>query len=124
MCLQLLWKGAEAIEAALQLLEIASGHLAGSAAHTSTKGSSSASSDEDVSLATAEDEVVNGPISWPQPLLRPAANPKQARDFSRLRSSSHSTAPGAHPGLLLIPWIAVIHSAWHHSEDQRNVPTA
>ena len=59
---QILWMGHEAMAAALELLEVAE------AFQSSTHPGGEA-------------------ISWAQPLLRPAANPKQARDFSKLQTA-------------------------------------
>ena len=59
---QMLWMGHEAMAAALELLEVAE------AFESSTHPDGEA-------------------ISWAQPLLRAAANPKQARDFSKLQTA-------------------------------------
>ena len=60
---QLLWRGEEAMAAALQLLQAAQQHAAGAER-----------------------------ISWAQPLLRPAADAKQARAFAQLLPPNGSSA--------------------------------
>ena len=60
--LQVLWMGQVAMQAALELLHVA----------------------QTFESRTNPDAE---PLSWPQPFLRPAANAKQARDFSKLHSA-------------------------------------
>ena len=59
-CLQVLWKGLEAMNAALELLQVATAFQ--SRTHPELE-----------------------PISWAQSFLRPAANAKQAQDFSKVQ---------------------------------------
>ena len=63
----MLWKGQVAMQAALELL-----HVAQSFESRKNPGAE--------------------PLSWPQPFLRPAANAKQARDFSKLHPVSTEAA--------------------------------
>ena len=65
--LQVLWMGQVAMQAALELL-----HVAQSFERRTNTGAE--------------------PLSWAQPFLRPAANAKQARDFSKLRSAAPEAA--------------------------------
>lgn len=68
--MQVLWRGDEAMQAALELLHVAQ-------------------SFESRAEPGAE------PLSWAQALIRPAANAKQARDYAKLRSASAEAAQAA-----------------------------
>lgn len=67
---QVLWMGHEAMSAALELLEVA----------------------EDFHCRHQD----GNPISWAQNLIRPAANAKQARDFSKLQAAAEAALGSQH----------------------------